>query len=226
MSTKMKQFPFYRPDAICNLNWYKENETEYLLNLGVKQATIREHIDFRFDKFFETRIEFDSRVLLPDTLCLPRRDSNFINLPIPYDVGDHNEILIENMFVSKIVENHVAAYFSKPLFLFSGNPYNRICLTMENFSYKMLYILMDGRMNGNFLLFDSKMDQCFNFHFDLCITIFTRLKSAKDKKLFSKEDEFWYSYFNKNFEGYNSHHRTVIKLDYGSKIPEIKLELR
>ena len=85
-------------------------------------------------------------------------------------------------------------------------------------------------MDYPFILFDSDLDKCINFHFDLCITIYTRKASLESLLLSGIPDKVWVSYFNENFVEGSTHtqsHMNVMNEIYVPRLPGVqKFELR
>ncbi len=220
-----------------NIQWYLKSpeaaeDRKKLLELGCKLLNLDQANKIKHQCFFDALCTRQSQPW-PMYEALPEYDSGeFIHIAIPYDTDEHlryseerSEYTIDDNTISEIIEKHIDENFMEKKYLFSANP--RFCLAMqfEKFTYDILMEIYSQNLNTPFVLFDEAMDKCFLFHFDLCITIYSRKNSLKNSLLAGKPDEFWIHYFNENFikgivQG-NEHHLNVINTNYVPRLPGI-----
>ena len=201
---------------------------ENLARLGAKLLTVEEANGIFFQRFFDSLCTGQSTDW-PMYDCLP--ESDYIHIPIPYELDEHDERKIGGEFVENLIETHVKEHFSKQKYLFSGDQRECLALQFDSFSYDILHEIFSGHMTTPFVLFDENLDQCVLFHFDLCITVYSRTHKMKNLKFGGKPDSFWIDFFNENFvRGIPREIQKQIFLvnrDYVPRLPGVqKFELR
>jgi len=214
---------FYNEGATNSLAKYGNKEEKRDLNqLGVTILGLDEANAFWFDSFFDSLRTSHSQNYASYE-CLPK--SKFCSVPIPYDITELDDYDIEGKAIELILEDHVNNCFSELKYLFCGHPNDPIALRFKKFDMNIIYTLTCGRANYCFVLFDASLEKAFLFHFDLCITVFTRKDAAKDEQLGEISDAIWIKYFNDKFVKGSTgvqHHLDIINQNYVPRLKGIK----
>ncbi len=156
-------------------------------------------------------------------LALPKSDK--LNIPIPYGPVHHDEYILDNTTIEKLVELHVSQFFLERKFLVSGRPDNFFAIEFSDFKYDILREVQYGNLTTPMILFDSSKLRCIFFEYDLEINTYSRDVSLSGEKLGGLPDDYWVRYFNENFLSsisYNKHHIGLINDYYRPVIRGLK----
>lgn len=159
----------------------------------------------------------DSVGLENNYLALPKK--SMLNIPIPYEVLDHDEALINSSRVRDIVTEHINSVFQDEKYIISGRPDIFLALSFKKFSYEILQEIAPGHLTTPIVLFDRCLNRAFFFEYDLAVNVYSRDPSLAGELLGGKSDIEWIEYFNGHFmEGisYNERHVSIINKYYAS----------
>ncbi|MEX3010525.1 hypothetical protein [Hoeflea sp. TYP-13] len=218
---------FFRQDSLTRYMTedFFRDDRDKLEALGGRFLTVSEANEIHHQLFFDSLISSQESEH-SNFECLPRFDADFVNNPIPFDVANHEDHSVGGKSLEAIVKKHVKNNFAKTKYLFSGDPRHCFALQFEEFTHDILWVIYGSNLNTPFILFDKMFDKCFNFHFDLNISIYSRKCSLSEMLLGGKDDAFWTKYFNKHFvEGVvtgNDHHLNVINNNYVPRLPGVQ----
>lgn len=148
-------------------------------------------------------------------LALPKR--TMLNIPIPYEVLDHDDASINSSPLRDIITEHVNSVFLEEKYIISGRPDIFLALSFERFSYEILEEIAPGHLTTPMVLFDQSLKRIFFFEYDLAVNVYSRAPSLESERLGGKSDTEWTEYFNSHFlDGisYSETHISVINKYY------------
>lgn len=159
----------------------------------------------------------DSAALGSNYLALPKKA--MINIPIPYEVLDHDEALIGSSLIRDILTDHINSVLHEEKYIISGRPDIFLALSFKKFSYEILQEIAPGHLTTPIVLFDRSLKRAFFFEYDLAVNVYSRDPSLAGELLGGKGDMEWIEYFNRHFMdgiSYNPRHVSIVNKYYVS----------
>lgn len=165
---------------------------EAVKQLGGEFLNFDEANSIKFWKLFNVIDEKNSYEALPlSTSC---------NVPFPYDLDEHEDLLIGENNLEELISNYINASFTEEKFIFSCDPNTYFAIKFKSFDYRFFYIIQDHHTENSLILFDRNIENSFIQNFTMNISILSFKEEPIEFTMAGKNIDFWGSFFREHYQ--------------------------